>query len=745
MRFHRKGKFFYLLLGALIAFVNVPMVIVLILSQQALTASHSQLQSILNDVLPVQLNYIQGSNPGRNHADQLAALRGYSFLEELGENGILEYGEAVHEAEKILLDATTSESENGQITTYIYFARSNYLIDSSNLGGNAVEDARPLIFEAINGHDATDTGTTQAMFYGGTGGDGEACTVTTSSIFPNVIFIFYIYFPQYPVSGRADHLLSEDFTASLKDVEICYYDSYGNARATTQAHDLAYAYDFYSLGPDENGYFLFSQSRHHYLCYYVYNDHNQSKFAVFFRDEIAEGLSVASTLLWVSGALLTVSCVFCAFLYVRRTYEPVNSLVSRLDNDADKRGTGLRDDFMVINEAITAFDDSLGRRDQLLRKFYLLRILRGQKTGNLEEFQDDWLFTQSACSFLVAAIHVDEADDGNSYDEGRIESVSCLFLKNEGWDIRTVTDNDFLFIVFRLPKDFSSEELVDSFRRLQKELHGFCISIYISDTHNSSRELRRCHSEAMAVSEHYIANGSIGIIATHDSLPKWGIREGVAAPDYSQLRKLSDCITSLSVDDALLIFDEHVSAFSQTWGRELGAEDIIYDVLANTITLAFFDIDISGDITKTTIASCVSQIRAAQTPHELRSRMQEYLLLFVKQSERQDLQLNRFEKIRQYVQENYTNSDLDSAMIAEKFKTSPSTITRLFKKYQGTGFLEHVNQLRVLKATQLLKNTDLPIAEIAGLVGYTNTVTMNRAFKTHTKSTPGMIRKTPYQ
>lgn len=745
MRFHRKGKLFYLLLGALIAFVNVPMIIMLILSQQALTASHSQLQSILNDVLPVQLDYIQGSNPGRNHADQLAALRAYSLLEQLGEYEILAYGEAVQEAEKILLDATISESENGQITTYLYFTRSNYLIDSSSLGGNAVGDVRPLIFEAINGHDSEDTGTTQAMFYGGTKGNGEACTVTTSSVFPNVVFIFYIYFPQYPVSGRADNMLSKDFTSSLKDVEICYYDSYGNARATTQTHELAYAYDFYSLGPDENGYFLFSQNGHHYLCYYVYNDHNQSKFAVFFRDEIAEGLSVASTLLWVSGALLTVFCVFCAFLYVRRTYEPMNSLVSRLDNNADTRGKGLRDDFMVINEAITAFDDSLGRRDQLLRKFYLMRILRGQRTGNLEEFQDDWLFAQSACSFLVAAIHVDEAGDGDSYDEARLESASYIFLKNEGWDIRTVADNDFLFVVFRLSQKFASEELVDSFRRLQKELHDFCISIYISGTHNSPRELRRCHSEAMAVSEYYIANESVGIVATHDSLPKRGIREGIASPDYNQLRKLSDCITSLSVDDALSVFDEHVSAFSQTWGRELGAEDIIYNVLVNTIALAFFDIDIPGDMSKTTIASCVSQIRTAQTPYELRSRMQEHLLLFVRQSERQDLQLNRFEKIRQYIQQNYTSSDLDSAMIAEKFKTSPSTITRLFKKYQGTGFLEYLNQLRVLKASQLLKSTDLPIAEVAGLVGYTNTVTMNRAFKTHTKSTPGMIRKSPYQ
>ena len=65
----KKGKLFYILLGAMIIFINVPIVIVLILTQQALANSHAQLQSILNDVLSVQMEYIQGSNPGHNPTD----------------------------------------------------------------------------------------------------------------------------------------------------------------------------------------------------------------------------------------------------------------------------------------------------------------------------------------------------------------------------------------------------------------------------------------------------------------------------------------------------------------------------------------------------------------------------------------------------------------------------------------------------------------------------------------------------
>ena len=734
-RLLQKGKTFYSILGLLIVFSYVPVLIALFFTLQTLDHSHTTLKSMLETAQETQMAYSQDANPGRNHMDQLSTLRENPFLGELGASNFLEYGPEVQRAEEVLLSVTPN-STRGRINTYLFFPNSNYLIDSSNLGGNAVGAADPMIFSGLN---SSDTTLPCAFMYTPESPDEDVHTFYTATVFPDVIFIFDICFPEYPGNNRADVALSEAFTASLKDVELCYYDSYGNVRATSGTPNLMYLYDYGSLGPEENHSFPFKHDGHYYLCYYVFNEYNMTKFALFCRDEIAEEQHRASVLLWTSGSVMLVAFLAFAILYTRRAYKPIATLVTRLDKNDGKPSALLRDEFEVLTEAIDSFDDQLSKRDQLLSKFYLLRTLRGQTTNTLEDYRDDWFSDADDRAFAVAAVRMDEFLGSGYYDEARLEQAVTAFLKEEKWDVRSVTDNDFLYVVFRLPRIVRDINLLQTFQRLQKDLEDYYISVYISDIRPYARELRRCYSEVAAISEYYIANEKINLVANMASTPQ--IAGATASPNFGLLHKLSDCITALSVEDALATLDELTFHVTRASGEPLTGESTMYNLLVNTIALALYDIEVPGDVGKAQIQQHVGQIRSASGMGQMRQCLQEALQTLTRKSDGQEYYLQRFEKIRDHILEHYSDPNLDAASIAEYYNMSPSTITRLFKKYNHTGFLEFVHQTRVAKATELLQTTELPISEISTLVGYTNAATMNRAFKAHAKSTPSMIRK----
>ncbi len=733
-----KGKTFYTTLGLLIVFSYVPILIALMFTLQTLDHSHATLNAVLATVQETQMAYSQDANPGRNHMDQLSTLREHPFLGDLGSKTQLQHDSDIQRAEQVLLSVTPGHSARGLITTYLYFSNSNYLIDSSDLGHNAIDFADPVIFSGLN---SSDTNLPCAFMYGPDSPDGETHTFYTATVFPGVIFIFDIYFPEYPGNNRADVALSEEFTASLKDVELCYYDSYGNVRATSGTPNLMYLYDYHSIGPNENHSFPFKHDGHHYLCYYVFNEYNMTKYALFCRDEIAEEQQRTSTLLWISASVLSVAFLVCAILYTRRTYKPIASLVTRVDKNDGTSSALLRDEFEVLNKAIDSFDARLSKRDQLLSKFYLLRVLRGQATHSLEDYRDNWFTDDENHSFAVAAIHMDEFQGGEYYDDNHFEQNVVGFLRSENWDVRTVMDNDFVYVVCRLPRIIRDINLLHTFQRLQEHLKEFYISVYISNIHTSVRELRRCYNEAMAISEYYIANENICIVANMTSTPQTMHATGISSPNFGHLRKLSDCITTLSVDDAVITLDELTFQFARASGHPLSDESTMYDLLVNTIALAFYDIDVPNEVGKAQIQQHISHIRSSSGVGELRQTLHDALIALTRKTDGQEYYLQRFEKVRDYILENYSDPNLDATTIAECFNMSPSTITRLFKKYNQTGFLEFVHQTRVEKASELLQTTDLPVSEISTLVGYTNAATMNRAFKAHANSTPSMIRK----
>ncbi len=79
--------------------------------------------------------------------------------------------------------------------------------------------------------------------------------------------------------------------------------------------------------------------------------------------------------------------------------------------------------------------------------------------------------------------------------------------------------------------------------------------------------------------------------------------------------------------------------------------------------------------------------------------------------------------------------------IAKEVYLSPSYVSMLFKQETGMSIRSYMNQRRLERAKQLLRDQRLKIHEIAGMVGYTNQYYFSVWFKRNTDMTPSEYRE----
>lgn len=101
----------------------------------------------------------------------------------------------------------------------------------------------------------------------------------------------------------------------------------------------------------------------------------------------------------------------------------------------------------------------------------------------------------------------------------------------------------------------------------------------------------------------------------------------------------------------------------------------------------------------------------------------------------------QFASIYQYMHAHFRDPGLSLSMLAEEFGMSVSTLSREFQKNLGQGFLESLHRLRIEAAKYEIEHTNAPLSDIAVAVGYTNTLTMTRAFKKYLGCTPSVFRR----
>ncbi|TXF87915.1 helix-turn-helix domain-containing protein [Neolewinella aurantiaca] len=101
---------------------------------------------------------------------------------------------------------------------------------------------------------------------------------------------------------------------------------------------------------------------------------------------------------------------------------------------------------------------------------------------------------------------------------------------------------------------------------------------------------------------------------------------------------------------------------------------------------------------------------------------------------------NRMQRIHRFVEQNYQHK-VQLSEAANQVHLSEQAFNRFFRKTMGRPFFTFLNEYRVNRASQLLVETDWPVAQIAQACGFASLPFFHRQFKRFMETTPLQYRK----
>ncbi|WP_159888134.1 helix-turn-helix domain-containing protein [Paenibacillus puerhi] len=281
------------------------------------------------------------------------------------------------------------------------------------------------------------------------------------------------------------------------------------------------------------------------------------------------------------------------------------------------------------------------------------------------------------------------------------------------------------------------------------------LTIAIGGVHETLSGVPQAYQEAMDAMEYKLVVGKQELIIYEDIRRDKENENEARAGYYYPLhveQQLMNVIKAGNVAQAASIMTEVMERntarpyVSLTWVRCL-----MFNLTA-TMIKAIHELgdshnSILGDHTR-----WVDKIIACDTLAEMQAELQALLRevcafaaakLEDSQSKERNAALHRLlDRIRQHVEENYSDPELNVNNIGEHFELRGSYLSKLFKEQTGEGLLEYVAKHRIEQAKRLMRDKATSVAEIAAMVGYHEAATFIRVFKKYEGITPGRYKET---
>lgn len=140
--------------------------------------------------------------------------------------------------------------------------------------------------------------------------------------------------------------------------------------------------------------------------------------------------------------------------------------------------------------------------------------------------------------------------------------------------------------------------------------------------------------------------------------------------------------------------------------------------------------------------NCFIKISEAKYAQDFLAALREILADFYTLIDTYQINLDdtTIQKITAYISAHYADP-LTLNDLARKFNFNYYYLSSYFSAHNKEGFSEYLNQIRIEKATELLRHAKMPISEVSIAVGYSDHSYFCKVFKKFTGSTPSNFRK----
>lgn len=483
-----------------------------------------------------------------------------------------------------------------------------------------------------------------------------------------------------------------------------------------------------------NGYtvMLFPGQGHHFRLLTVLQEEGLSRVFASSRFQ----LFLFANVVWLLIVALIASYVFF------RVFRPIRKISAELDS-----GTGEGDDLKKIHQAMTQYvqqhrqdDTMINEQLTQLRNSYLRHLVWGHYPAVDTEQQERLGIPQLLDQYMLLVIYPDNGywGMGNTKPDGQMEPAFLAKMENSLQQqmkvdrLAAITLQEYLLVIIPMDNGGREEELREQTRQAlehiqMREKQPLCFGL--SKMKRGQRSLSHAYHEAVLNAVRVAPEGE---------------RQS-EDPSMSALLKqnlqMTDLIHMERFEQAYGVFRDVITMISQQTNRYLREWQMRSFLTRTYFVLTEIEPDIAALLAENHID--IEELGKLKEESSILKKWEKVFscLSTHKAAQVQEQYSGQFALIYRYMQENFRKGDLSLNMLAEEFQISASTLSREFQKNTGQGFLELLHGMRVEAAKYEIQHTDTPLKEIAVSVGYSNVLTMTRAFKKYVGCTPGEFRK----
>ncbi|WP_163538203.1 helix-turn-helix domain-containing protein [Gracilibacillus sp. YIM 98692] len=460
----------------------------------------------------------------------------------------------------------------------------------------------------------------------------------------------------------------------------------------------------------------------------------------------------------VTGSTLIIGLIIC-LVFAYRNSRPINHLIRTL-KDYSELETKNDYDFLHGNvskliAANTNLQTQLAEQKPLLKDAFLKQLLSGELTesnSHLYGFAKQVNVDLNGNNGYVSVVKIEGYEEISSSEIYEELHAIQLVIKQESSKIcrkfyLTNIHSDKLVYIFIDDQENGAamaNKIEKMFMSLQEYFHKeyrITLKVGIGHEFNALSDISRSYNEAkQAIEFATFSNEGFGLYWYDEMMQVSAVFYYPLEYELRLLKNLKDgeaeeakkIIRELfieNIDKRCLstdMVDQFIYEVKGTFFKSFEQYFVRKENLAEYIRKKLLDIQLTSDVHLT---------------EKLFMEVIDYYCKVIR-NERQHTNHYTVKSINKFLENHYSNADLNLYAIAEHFGRPEKYISQIFKEETGEYITEYLEKIRINKAMYLLANTQKKIVEISELVGYNSAHSFRRAFKRINNITPNQYRNT---
>lgn len=515
----------------------------------------------------------------------------------------------------------------------------------------------------------------------------------------------------------------------------------------------------------KNGLYYGKSGGKSYAVSYTTSENNDWKYvSVMPAERFDENMKYMKKLIYASFVLSLLAGGVVAAVFLKKNYSPIGLLVRSIQTRAGVPYAEGSNEYLFLQETLNS---SIAEKEQIglrlrqhrdaIRSHFLHGLLRGRLDRNVPVHEalaaHDIRFELQG--FAVLSFHIENfgklEEESGFVEPSKVKLLHFIMMnvmeevaENGSRTVATVMDEMPVCIVNVSERQ---EELLE---RIAGRVKAFLLehfhvnlTVSISRIYPDVFGIPQAYQETMEAMEYRLVMGS-GEIIRYGDLPSGDEAAGHGGYYYPLHleQQLINCVKTGDYPSARDLVEGILETnLSRDWLSLPLAKCLMFDLIGSLLK-TMDELGMNGKLKTFEQHEAIERLTGRETIKEMRKQFDEVLMRVCgairEERSRDEHSLSRL--VVQYVNEHFSDENLNISAIGMKFGLTPSYLSRQFRTQTGEALLDYISKTRMEAAKKLIAEQSMPIAEIARKVGYADINTFNRIFKKLEGITPGKYR-----